>query len=282
MRRSITPTPTEVKAATLAAEHFIVDTPEKLAALVDELKQQPLISIDTETTDIDPRRAEIVGYAIAFKPGEGHYVPVRGPVNDAVLSPQLVADTLRPFLEDPAIAKVGQNLKYDYVALRGAGIRLAGITFDTMIASYLLDAGERSHNLDQLALRYLQHETIKIDTLIGSGKHQITMDQVPIAQVAPYAAEDAEVALRLVPILMARLAEQGLESLNQVAEVPLIEILGDMEFAGTSVDLARLAELSTQYRRQSSINSRSTSRNWPGIHLISLPPSNWRNCCSAS
>jgi DNA polymerase-1 len=241
-------TPTQVKEATLTPKHFVVDTPEKLAELVNELKQQRLISIDTETTNIDPRRAEIVGYAMAFKPGEGYYIPVRGPALDATLSPELVADTLRPILEDLKVAKVGQNLKYDYVALRGAGIKLAGINFDTMIASYLLESGERSHNLDQLALRYLGHETIKIESLIGTGKNQKTMDQIPVPQVAPYAAEDAEVALRLVPILTAQLEELSLETLNQSAEVPLIEILGDMEFAGTSVDIARLAELSSQYK----------------------------------
>lgn len=240
--------PTEVKPAGAVIRHVTIDTPEKLSTFVAELKQQPLISIDTETDDLDPRKAQIVGYAIAFQPGEGYYLPVRGPAGDTVLPPQLVADTLRPLLEDPKLAKVGQNLKYDYVALRGAGIRLAGITFDTMIASYLLDAGERSHNLDQLALRYLEHETVKISSLIGTGKNQKTMDQVPVAQVAPYAVEDAEVALRLVPLLSERLEEQGLEALNQAVEVPLIEILGDMEFVGTAVDIERLAELSAQYR----------------------------------
>lgn len=242
------PTPTEVKVAALAPKHFVVDTPEKLTVLIDELKQQSLISIDTETTNVDPRRAELVGYAISFKLGEGYYVPVRGPTGEVALSPELAVDALRPVLENPQIAKVGQNLKYDYVALRGAGIKLAGIKFDTMIASYLLESGERSHNLDQLALRYLGHETIKIESLIGTGKNQKTMDQVAISQVAPYAAEDAEVALRLVPLLTARLDELGLETLNQSAEVPLIEILGDMEFAGISIDQARLAELSAQYR----------------------------------
>ncbi|MDZ4659894.1 MAG: DNA polymerase I [Bythopirellula sp.] len=241
-------TPTQVKTAAMAAEFHIIDTQEKLAEFVGKLVKQAIISVDTETTDVDPRKAEIVGYAIAFKPGEGYYIPVRGPVGEALLDPQLVVDTLRPILENPAIAKVGQNLKYDYIALRGAGIKLAGIKFDTMIASYLLDAGERSHNLDQLALRYLDHETIKIESLIVTGKNQKRMDEVPVVQVAPYAAEDAEVALRLVPLLTARLEEQGLESLNEAAEVPLIETLGDMEFAGIAVDTVRLGELSAQYR----------------------------------
>ncbi len=241
-------TPTQVKAAASALQVQVIDTPEKLTEFAAKLQQQPLISIDTETTNIDARQAEIVGYAISIVPGEGYYIPVRGPAGGNLLAPELVADTLRPILENPDIAKVGQNLKYDYVAMRGAGIALEGIKFDTMIASYLLDAGERSHNLDQLALRYLEHETIKIDSLIGTGKNQKRMDEVPVAQVAPYAAEDAEVALRLVPLLTARLEEQGLESLNEAAEVPLVQTLGDMEFAGIAIDTNRLAELSKQYR----------------------------------
>jgi DNA polymerase I len=242
------PTPTQAKAAATAAECHIIETPEKLAEFVEKLSHQTLISVDTETTNVDPRLAEIVGYAFAIKPGEGFYIPVRGPAGDAVLEPSLVVNALRPILENSTIAKVGQNLKYDYIVLRGAGIKLAGIKFDTMIASYLLDSGERSHNLDQLALRYLEHETIKIESLIGTGKNQKRMDEVPVTQVAPYAAEDAEVALRLVPLLTARLEEQGLESLNEAAEVPLIETLGDMEFAGIAIDTDRLAKLSAQYR----------------------------------
>jgi DNA polymerase-1 len=241
-------TPTQARTAAAAAECHVIDTAQKLTEFVEKLSQQTLISVDTETTNVDPRLAEIVGYAFAIKPGEGFYIPVRGPEGDSVLDPNLVVETLRPILENPAIAKVGQNLKYDYIVLRGAGVKLAGIKFDTMIASYLLDSGERSHNLDQLALRYLEHETIKIESLIGTGKNQKQMDEVPVAEVAPYAAEDAEVALRLVPLLTERLEEQGLESLNEAAEVPLIETLGDMEFAGIAVDTDRLAELSAQYR----------------------------------
>jgi DNA polymerase-1 len=242
--------PIQVKPPDVEAKYHIVDTPEKLTELVDLLNKQTLISVDTETTSTDPTIADIVGYALAIQPGEGFYIPVRGPAGETVLPPDEVLETLRPILENDAISKIGQNLKYDYIALRRAGIKLAGIQFDTMIASYLLDAGERSHNLDELALRYLEHETIKIESLIGKGKNQKRMDEVPIAAVAPYAAEDAEVALRLYPLLAKRLEEQGLETLNEVAEVPLIEILGDMEFAGVAIDMTRLAELSGQYRKK--------------------------------
>jgi len=234
--------------ATIATTNCqVVDTPEQLVELVEQLTKQERISIDTETTNILPRVAEIVGYALAFKPGEGYYVPVRGPAGDRVLDSQLVADSLRPVLENPAIAKIGQNLKYDWIVLRGAGIQLAGVTFDTMVASYLLDAGERSHNLDQLALRYLDHTTIKIDSLIGKGKNQKRMDEVPVAEVAPYAVEDVDIPIRLYSLLSARLAEQGLDELNDTVEAPLVEILAQMEQTGISVDTDRLGELSVQY-----------------------------------
>ncbi len=225
----------------------IVDTEESLDRLVEELTQQSLISIDTETTDISPRKAEIVGYALAYTPGESYYVPVKGPPGETVLDAKLVADKLRPLLENPSIAKIGQNLKYDLVVLIGAGIRMTGVSFDTMVASYLLDAGERTHNLDQLALRYLDHTTTKIDSLIGKGKNQKRMDEVSVVEVGPYAAEDADLPLQLHPLLSAKLAEQGLDKLNETVEVPLISILAEMEYLGVSVDVGRLAELSEQY-----------------------------------
>ena len=229
------------------ANYQVVETVEQLDKLVATLMEQKLISVDTETTDITARSAEIVGYALAFQPGEGYYVPVRGPEDDTVLDPVLAAEKLRPILENADIAKIGQNLKYDLVVLRGAGIELQGIEFDTMLASYLLDAGERSHNLDYLASRYLDHTTTKIDTLIGKGKNQKRMDEVPVADVAPYAGEDADLPLQLHPLLQTRLEQDGLAKLNDEVEVPLLSVLGEMEFLGIRVDTDRLTELSRQY-----------------------------------
>ena len=133
------------------------------------------------------------------------------------------------------------------IVLRAAGVAMAGLSFDTMVASYLLDAGQRNHNLNDLAKRYLNHATIKIAELIGSGKHQKRMDEVPVEQVVDYAAEDAWLPLRLQPILAERLAESGLTDLLRNVELPLVEVLAEMEYNGIRVDTARLAELSRRY-----------------------------------
>ena len=123
------------------------------------------------------------------------YVPVRAPAGDRAIGSADARRALRPVLENERIEKVGQNLKYDLIVLRGAGVQLRGVAFDTMVADYLLAPGERNHSIDDLAKRYLNHETIKISELIGTGKKQKRMDQVPVALVTPYAAEDADVPL---------------------------------------------------------------------------------------
>jgi DNA polymerase-1 len=239
----------KVAAPTTAenANYHLVNTREALADLISQLEKQTIISVDTETTHVQPRCAEIVGYSFAFKPGEGYYVAVRGPADEAVLDPKETLEALRPILENPNIRKLGQNLKYDAIVLRNVGVTLAGLAFDTMIASYLLDAGGRSHNLDDLAQRYLNHTTIKIDELIGKGRDQKRMDEVPIAAVATYAAEDADIPLQMHPILEGKLEEMELSKLNDEVEVPLIEVLADLEFVGMRIDPDRLAELSFRY-----------------------------------
>ncbi|HWA99620.1 MAG TPA: DNA polymerase I [Pirellulales bacterium] len=229
------------------ADYRTVDTPEKFEAFLAELRSQPHFSFDTETTCITPTQAEIVGYSFAWTPGVAYYLPVRGPLGERTLDARRTLEALRPMLEDPQIAKIGQNLKYDMLVLRRAGVRMRGIAFDTMVASYLLDAGERNHNLDELAARFLNHTNIKITELIGTGKNQKCIDQVPIARVTEYAGEDADVALRLWPILAARLKESQLDELLNSLETPLIEVLAELEHNGIRVDLARLAELSREY-----------------------------------
>lgn len=224
-----------------------ITTPERLQWLVGEMSRQTQISIDTETTSLYPRWAEVVGYSFAWKAGEAYYVPVRAPVGEDCLDPSQTLAALRPVLEDPAIAKAGQNLKYDMIVLRAVGVNLAGVSFDTIVASYLLDAGERVHNLDELAGRYLNHTTTKIGALIGSGKNQKRMDEVPLAEITHYAAEDADVALRLVPLLAEKLKKSNLESLFHDVEMPLVDVLMELEFNGIKVDVARLAELSGQF-----------------------------------
>jgi DNA polymerase-1 len=235
------------RRVTWEVRYETIDTPERLEWLVDQLLVQKRFSFDTETTHIAPRFAEIVGYSFAWNEGEAYYIPVRAPEGEQRLDPHFTLEALRPVLENPSIEKIGQNLKYDMIVLRSAGVELRGAAFDTMVASYLLDAGERNHNLDELAERYLNYKTTKIEALIGSGKTQRRMDEVPIAQITQYAAEDADVALRLVPPLEQKLKDTSLDTLFKTLEVPLIDVLVELEYNGMRIDAARLEALSREY-----------------------------------
>jgi len=228
-------------------DYQAVDTPEKFAAFLEQLERQPEFSFDTETTSVRPRWAQIVGYSFCWGDGQAFYLPVQSPPGEPHLDAELTLAALRPVLENPDVAKIGQNLKYDMIVLRAAGVELRGITFDTMVASYLLEAGERTHNLDELAKRYLNYETTKISELIGTGKNQQGMQDVPVAQVTHYAAEDADVAWRLRPILAAQLAEHGLTELFRTLEIPLVEVLVELESNGIRIDVGLLEKLSGRY-----------------------------------
>jgi len=225
----------------------LVDTPEAFEAFLVQLRQQKSFSFDTETTNVRPRWAKLVGMSFAWNEEEAWHLPVRSPEGDRHLDVLATLAALKPILEDPAVEKIGQNLKYDMIVLRSAGVDLRGAAFDTMIASYLLEAGRRNHNLDELAQTYLGHETIKITELIGRGKNQRRMDEVPTRLVADYAAEDAWLPVRLKPILQKKLEEAELVDLMRSLEMPLVDVLVELEYNGICVDTARLAELSRHY-----------------------------------
>ena len=241
------PTPNSQLFASARPEAHIVDTPDALADLVEHLSHQPRIAVDLETTSVWPRWAEIVGYSLGWREDEAWYVPVRAPADDRALDPAATLETLRPILENPAIAKVGQNLKYDMIVLRSAGVELAGAEFDTMVASYLLDAGQRNHSLDDLAKRYLGRGKTPITELIGTGKNQKRMDEVPVRRVADYSCDDAMFPLRLRPLLAEELNQAGLDRLFCDLEMPLVEVLVELEYNGIRVDCDRLAELSGRF-----------------------------------
>lgn len=235
------------------AEYTLVRDPAGLDEMLADLSRRDRLSVDLETTNIRPTEAEIVGYAIATEPGKAYYVAVRAPEEETELRPDDVADRLRPLLENPEIEKVGQNLKYDMIVLRVAGVELRGVGFDTMVASYLLEPGERIHNLDELSQRLLGHETIKISALIGAGgkgKPQLAMNEVSAQKVCEYAGEDADVALRLTELLEPALKKSGQYELFKQLECPLIEVLADMEFNGIRVDPDLLRSLSAECGRQ--------------------------------
>jgi DNA polymerase-1 len=232
-------------------KYSLVDTPEKFRIFLTELRRQKRIALDLETTSLEPRRAEIVGYAFCWQPAEAYYLPVRGPDTDARLDPTETLKHLRPILENPDIAKVNQNIKYDLMVLRQNGIEVRGIAGDSMVADYLLHAGERSHNMEDLATRYLNHQIIPITDLIGKkGSGQLRMDQVGTARVAEYSGEDADVAWRLCDILETKLREEKLEELYRDLEVPLIEVLAEMEFNGIRLDVPLLQQVSLEMAEQ--------------------------------
>lgn len=228
----------------------IVDTPNALREFVALLREQKRFSIDTETTHVWPRWADLVGISFAWDGNRGWYLPLRAPEGEARLDSGEALSLLRPILEDSEVVKIGQNLKYDRIVLRCAGVELRGARFDTMLADYLLDSGSRSHGLDAMAHRYLNHSTIRINELIGSGKNQKRMDEVSVRLVADYAGEDAVLPWRLLPILEDRLEQAGLRTLFEQVEMPLIDALVDMEHVGVPIDAGLLARLSEIYQQR--------------------------------
>jgi DNA polymerase I len=220
-----------------------------LAVWLDRLATAPLFAFDTETTSLDYMRARIVGVSFAVTPGEAAYVPLGHvyPGAPDQLDREQVLERLRPLLEDPARPKVGQNLKYDMSVLANHGITLRGIAFDTMLESYVLNAGVGRHDMDTLAERHLRHKTIHFEDIAGKGAKQLTFDQVPLEQAGPYAAEDADVTLRLHDVMWPKLsAEPALARVLQEIEVPLVGVLSRMERTGVRIDRDMLARQSRE------------------------------------
>ncbi len=228
----------------------LVADPQSLVELVQRLSQLPRFSVDTETTSTRPRDAQLVGMSFGWGVGQAAYIPVRSPHGQPHVELSQLIEQVRPLLENEDIEKIGQNLKYDMIVLRQLGMELRGPLFDTMVADYLLDAGQRNHGLDDLARRYLNHQTIKIKDLIGSGKKQRQMDEVHVDLVAEYAAEDADIPFRLYELLSQRLADAGLLQLFRDLEMPLIRVLADMEYHGIRLDVQVLERLSREFAAQ--------------------------------
>lgn len=236
--------------ANLADEHAvqrtvtrIVQDEEALRALLEELRGAGTFAVDTETTSTDPLRAHLVGLSFASRPGEAWYVPV-GHGEGVQLSLPRVLDALKSVLEDGELRKVAHNLKYDWTVFREHDVHLRGLHFDTMIAAYLINPTGRGLSLSALALSRLNTEMTPIEELIGRGKQQITMDLVPIESVAAYAGADADITLRLKKLLEDDLQARELVSLFHDVEMPLIEVLAEMERTGIALNTHSLADMS--------------------------------------
>ena len=235
-------------------EYRLISTREEFDRLCGLLRKAPVISIDLETVDLQrepkarPRFALIAGIALCFEAARAYYIPVRGPAGESVLSLPDVLDALRPVLESESVKKIGQNIKYDMIVFGNYGVRLRGVLFDTMVADYLLRAGEQHHNMDELARVYLNYTTVRITELLGTGKNQKMIDEVPTADVARYAAEDALVPWYLYPRLLEGLRkEPALLRLMARLEIPLISVLVELETNGIAIDTAHFGRLEEDF-----------------------------------
>jgi DNA polymerase-1 len=227
-----------------------IRTREELAALAAALRAAPIISLDTETTSLSPHDCKLCGVSLSIEPGAGYYIPTRSPTSSEHLDADTVLAALRPILEDPRIPKTGHNLKFDIQVLRAHNVTLKGVAFDSMVASYLIDASRSSHGLDSLALALLGRTNISLSDLIGSGKTMRCFDTVPVDQATCYAAEDADVALQLRTIMLPQLEEKGLLPLFDGVEMPLVEVLAELEWNGILVDPAELDRQRTRLQGQ--------------------------------
>ena len=227
---------------------------EKLNDIDDWLKEaeeKGELSIDTETNSLNPHLAELVGISLATNIGKACYIPLKH-TNKVTLDTNKVLQKLKPILEDKSIKKIGQNIKFDYIIFYHRGITMNTME-DTMLMSYVLDAGKNRHNMDTLSELHLGHKTISYKDLVGSGKKQLTFDQVDIKKATEYAAEDADITFRLYKILKKNLVKEKLENIYEIFEKPLVEILAKMEIQGVKVDDKFLKILSKKFGKKISL-----------------------------
>ncbi|MBO7313300.1 MAG: DNA polymerase I, partial [Alistipes sp.] len=220
--------------ATTPHDYRTITSEQELRDMCDYLRGFKEFAVDTETTGVNPIECKIVGMSFAAEPFKAWYLPLN------VGGAERYIDIVRPLLEDSTIAKIGQNIKFDIMVMRKVGIELRGAKYDTMLLHYLIDS-EARHNMDFIAEQYLGYTPISIETLIGKGAKQLTMDMISVERVAEYAAEDADVTLRLKDKLYREVERLGMAELYHRIEEPMIDVLADMEFAGVRIDSEALA-----------------------------------------
>jgi len=212
------------------------------------LNEKSVIAVDTETTSLNPLEANLVGVSFSYAPNKACYIPLEHK-NSKGLKKTLVLKKIKPILEDSSIKKVGQNIKFDLIILKQNGININSIE-DTMLISYALDAGTNRHNLDTLAEIHLNHKTISYKEIVGSGKNKINFSEVPIDQATEYAAEDADITLRLYTLLKSRLDAEKLNQVYELFEKPMVHLLSKLEINGIKVDDKYLKNLSKKFEEK--------------------------------
>jgi DNA polymerase-1 len=239
-------------------EYENVDTMDALTKWIEAIKAKGTVAVDTETTSINAMKAKMVGISLSIEAGKACYIPLRhvGESDGAFdfgdgeniqqIPLEKVIAALKPILEDPAILKVGQNLKYDYLIFKNEGIELNGWD-DTMLISYALECGMHGHGMDELSVLHFDHKPIAFKEVAGTGKKQVTFDKVPLDKAVDYAAEDADITGRLYRVLKNRLATEGVKTVYETLDRPLVGVLANMEYEGIAVDRAMLNRLSMDF-----------------------------------
>ena len=222
-----------------------ITTEKQLKNWVDILKKQNLISVDTETSSLNPIEADLVGISFCYEQGKACYIPLKNQ-KEKCLNFDTVLKKIKPILEDQSIKKIGQNIKFDYIILKKNKIDMHPVE-DTMLVSYTLDAGLNRHNLDMLSEIHLGHKTISFKDLVGSGKNKITFTDVDLKKATEYAGEDADVTFRLYQLLKERLDQEKLTKIYEIFEKPMIKILSEIEINGVKVDKEHLKKLSKNF-----------------------------------
>lgn len=226
-------------------KYALVNDKKAFDALVEKLAAQKEWSFDFETTGVDALRAEPLGISFSWKDKEAYYVAFRT-AEEKFLSAKDALEKLKPLFENPKIKKIGQNIKYEAMVLERFGIRLKGIAFDTMVASYLLNTSKPNHNLDDIAMEHLQVRITDFKELIGTGKTAIRPDQIPLDKLYKYGCQDSDVTRRIAKILGPKLEDKEQTKLFEDIEIPLISVLADIESAGVAIDTKFLAKLSAE------------------------------------
>jgi len=240
------------REAPVEADYRLILAKEELTALIGRIRREKMVSVDTETTSENPFQADLVGISFSLEEGKGWYLPVgHHYIGAPAQIPWSAArEALRDVLEDEAIRKVGQNIKYDAEVLARHGLDLKGIGFDTMIASYVINPGLRQHNLDYLAQHYLNHRMIAFQEVVGKGKNRRCFSEVDVERAMAYSCEDADITLRLMGLLEERLKADRNEALFYDLEMKLLPVLMDMEMAGIRIDTEFFKQMSERFARQ--------------------------------
>ena len=219
-----------------------------LDKLIKTLNEKSLISIDTETSSLNPLEADLIGFSFSYAPNQAFYVPLAHKKVKGIKK-EIFIKKIKPILEDPSIKKVGQNMKYDFIILKNNGIEVESVE-DTMLLSYTLDAGNNRHNMDTLSEIHLRHKTISYKELVGTGKKQLNFSDINLDEATKYAAEDADVTLRLYNLLLDRVNDEKLNKIYEIFEKPMIKLLAKLETNGIKIDDKYLKKLSKKFEER--------------------------------